>query len=316
MIDVVAIGELLVDFAQKSTDNEGYPLMQAIPGGAPANFLSVLTKYGKNTAFIGKVGNDTFGHLLVKTLSNAGIDANGVVFDDKFFTTLAFVTFDERGDRSFSFSRKPGADTQLKFDEIDLSIIDRAKALHFGSLSLTTSPMRETTQQTVEYAKSKHKIITFDPNLRIPLWDDLSVAKEQMKWGIKQADFVKISDEEVEFLFDCSPDEGAKIILEQYGVSLVLLTLGPKGCIAMTKEAKAFSAPYPVVTIDTTGAGDICGGSAFYKVLTLGKELSSLTEKELLDVAKFSSTVASLSTRKHGGIPSIPELSEVKNIIF
>ncbi len=311
MIDVIAIGELLIDFAQKSLNEDGYPSMQALPGGAPANFLGALTKYGKETAFIGKVGNDTFGHLLIQTLKNAGIGTTGVVLDDDNFTTLAFVTFDDEGDRSFAFSRKPGADTQLHYEEIDLSQIDDARVLHFGSLSLTTSPMRETTKKVVDYAKQRGKMITFDPNLREPLWKNLEDARDEIKWGLSQADFVKISEEEVEFVFGCTPMDGARRIIEEYGVSLVLLTCGPEGAFAMNKHACGRANCPQVTPIDTTGAGDICGGSALSEILSLGVDLEKLGEEELRRIARFAVTAASLSTQKHGGIPSVPEREDV-----
>ncbi len=306
MRDVVALGELLIDFAALETDSAGYPTMKANPGGAPANFLGALNKYGKKVGFLGKVGDDTFGHLLINSLKSAHIDTRGVVLDKNYFTTLAFVTFDDGGDRSFAFARKPGADTQLRFDEVDLSLIDESKVLHFGTLSLTGEPMRTTTQKAVQYAKNQGKLITFDPNLRIPLWDDLEEAKAQILWGLNQADFAKISDEEVEFLWDCTPEAGAEKILNEFGVSLVLLTLGKDGSIAMTKSARGTASCPKVNPIDTTGAGDICGGSALSCLLDLGKNFGDLTGEELTSVAQFASTAASLSTEASGGIPSIP----------
>ena len=214
MIDVTALGELLIDFTMVSADGEGYPTMAAHPGGAPANFLAALAKYGKKTALLGKVGTDKFGRLLKGTLEGAGIETRGLVAADDVFTTLAFVTLDASGDREFSFSRKPGADTCIRFEELDLSLIDEARAFHFGTLSLTDEPARSTTQQAVAYAKAHGKLITYDPNLRKPLWKSLDEAKEQMLWGLRQADVVKISDEEVEFLFGLNPQEGAAHILK------------------------------------------------------------------------------------------------------
>ena len=170
MYDVVAIGELLIDFASQSVDAAGYPTMAAHPGGAPGNFLAALNAYGVKTAFIGKVGDDAFGHLLLGTLNQAGIGTGGIVVDPGVFTTLAFVTFDDGGDRSFSFARKPGADTQLRWEEVDKSLIDEAKVFHFGTLSLTDEPVRTTTRKAVAYAKERGKLITYDPNLRKPLW--------------------------------------------------------------------------------------------------------------------------------------------------
>ena len=180
MLDVIALGELLIDFTCKSTDADGYPTMEAHPGGAPANFLAALKKYGHETALLGKVGNDAFGRMLTETLRKAGIDTRGLVMDEDVFTTLAFVTLDETGDREFSFARKPGADTQIRFEELDLTMIDEAKAFHFGTLSLTGEPARSATQQAVANARSKGKLITYDPNLRKPLWKDLEEAKTQL----------------------------------------------------------------------------------------------------------------------------------------
>ena len=174
MYDVIALGELLIDFAAKETDSDGYPTMKANPGGAPGNFLAALNKYGAKTAFLGKVGDDAFGKLLLKTFEKAGIETKGIVTDPSVFTTLAFVTFSPEGDRSFSFARKPGADTRLSFEEIDLTMIDEASVFHFGTLSLTDDPVRTATKECVEYAKRQGKLITFDPNLRPPLWKTLA----------------------------------------------------------------------------------------------------------------------------------------------
>ena len=311
MFDVVALGELLIDFATVSTDGDGYPTMAANPGGAPGNFLAALNAYGKKTAFLGKVGNDTFGHLLLKTLNGAGIGTKGIVVDDSVFTTLAFVTFDESGDRSFSFARKPGADTQLSWEEIDKTLIDEAKVFHFGTLSLTDEPVRTATQKAVAYAKQQGKLITCDPNLRMPLWRDLEEAKVQMLWSLQQADVVKISDNEVEFLWNCTPEEGADKLLNEFGVSLAMVTLGPDGCLLKTKNA-AFRAACPKVQpVDTTGAGDIFGGSAVARLLELEKSMEDLTEEDLAYIGKFAATAASLSTEAVGGIPSIPNKDAV-----
>ena len=311
MYDVVALGELLIDFASKGVDAAGYPTLAANPGGAPGNFLAALNAYGRKTAFLGKVGNDTFGHLLLKTLKGAGIETRGIVVEDSVFTTLAFVTLDESGDRSFSFARKPGADTQLAWEEIDRSLIDGAKVFHFGTLSLTDEPVRSATRKAVAYAKEQGKLITCDPNLRMPLWRDPEEAREQMLWSLQQADVVKISDNEVEFLWDCTPEEGADKLLEEFSVSLAMVTRGPDGCLLKTKNA-AFRTPCPEVhPVDTTGAGDIFGGSAVARLLELEKPIEALTEEDLAYIGKFAATAASLSTEAVGGIPSIPEKSKV-----
>ena len=312
MIDVVSLGELLIDFTCLSADADGYPTMAAHPGGAVANFLAALAKFGTKTALIGKVGNDAFGKLLLGTLQKAGIGAEGMVVDDSVFTTLAFVTLDETGDREFSFARKPGADTQIRFEEIDLSVIDQAKAFHFGTLSLTDEPAKTATQKVIAYAKEKGKLITFDPNLRKPLWHSLEDAKAQMLWGLQQADVVKISDEEVEFLFGLGVREGAQHILDTYGVKLVFVTCGADGCWFSNGTASAHVPGLSgLKVVDTTGAGDIFGGSAVWKLLQTGKAPEELSVEELIQITSFACTAAGLSTQKHGGISSVPELSQV-----
>lgn len=307
MIDVVAIGELLIDFTCQSVDETGYPTMTAHPGGAPANFLAALARFGAKTAMIGKVGEDAFGKLLLGTLKENGIDIRGMAVSKDVFTTLAFVTLDETGDRTFSFARKPGADTRISFEELNLGLIDEAKVLHFGTLSLTHDPARTATQRAVAYAREKGKYITFDPNLRKPLWDDLEEAKKQMLWGLAQADVVKISDEEVEFLFETDPQSAAARIIEEYGVKLVFVTCGADGCFFKNKHCCGHvPALEGIKVVDTTGAGDIFGGSALWKLLELAKAPEMLSEEELRCVAEFASISAGLSTTKHGGISSVP----------
>ena len=311
MLDVVALGELLIDFAAKSKDPDGYPTMAANPGGAPGNFLAALNVYGKKTAFLGKVGADTFGHLLLGTLQRAGIDTRGVVIDPDYFTTLAFVTFNDAGDRSFSFARKPGADTQLRWEEIDKGLMDEARVFHFGTLSLTDEPVRTATQKAVTYAKQTGKLISCDPNLRVPLWRSEEEAREQMLWSLQQADVVKISDNEVSFLWACSPEEGAEKLLREFDVKLAMVTLGAEGCLLRTKNA-CFRAPAPKVhPVDTTGAGDIFGGSAMARFLDLEKDPDALTRDDLSYIGTYALMAASLSTERSGGIPSIPEKETV-----
>ena len=311
--DVVALGELLIDFTCVSSDADGYPTMAAHPGGAPANYLAAVTKFGGKTALLGKVGTDTFGRLLTGTLEKAGIETRGIVASNDVFTTLAFVTLDEHGDREFSFSRKPGADTQLRFSELDLPLIDDTRAFHFGTLSLTDEPARATTYRAVAYAKERGKLITFDPNLRKPLWKSLDVAREQMLWGLSQADVIKISDEEIEFLFGLNPQEGAKKILNDYGVELVFATCGADGCWFENQTVCGHvDSLKDIKVIDTTGAGDIFGGSAVWKVLQSGKRPEELSEAELREIVRFACTAAGLSTTKSGGISSVPEQEEVR----
>ena len=312
MIDVVALGELLIDFTCVSTDSEGYPTMAAHPGGAPANFLAALTKFGASTAFLGKVGTDALGKLLTGTLQKAGIETRGLIASDDVFTTLAFVTLDESGDREFSFSRKPGADTCITFEELDLSLVDEAKVLHFGTLSLTDEPARSATYKLVDYARSAGKLITYDPNLRKPLWKDLEEAKKQMLWGLSKADVVKISDEEVEFLFGLGVEEGAKYILDNYPVKLVFVTCGPEGCFFKNAAGEGMvPGMQGIRVVDTTGAGDIFGGSAVWKLLQLGTDPATINPEDMTGVVRFACTSAGLSTTKPGGISSVPDYETV-----
>lgn len=313
MIDVTALGELLIDFTCLTTDETGYPTMAAHPGGAPANFLAALAGFGAKTALLGKVGADAFGKLLVRSLEQAGIETRGLVQSSGVFTTLAFVTLDESGDREFSFARKPGADTRLTFDELDLGLIDGARVFHFGSLSLTDEPARTTTRRAVAYARERGKLVTYDPNLRKPLWKDLAEAREQLLWGLGQADVVKISDEEVEFLFGLSPEEGAERILDEYGAKLVFVTCGAEGCAYRNRNASGRVPGLSGLTVtDTTGAGDIFGGSAVWALLQTGKAPEELGRGELERITAFACASAGLSTTRAGGISSLFSLEEIK----
>ena len=286
MLDAIALGELLIDFATVDTDRDGYPTLAAHPGGAPGNFLAALHAYGCSGAMLGKVGADTFGDLLCATLAQAGIRTEGIVRDPSVFTTLAFVTFGPGGERAFSFARKPGADTQLRFDELDLSLLDEARLLHFGSLSLTQEPVRSATQQAAAYAAAHGKLLSFDPNLRLPLWPDAEAAKTQILWG-------------------CGPEEGAARLLADFGVRLAMVTCGPKGCLLQNAGAAVRVAAPRVLPVDTTGAGDIFGGSAVSRLLQLGRAPEALTEDELTAIGRFAATAASLSTQYPGGISAI-----------
>lgn len=315
-MDVVALGELLIDFTCEAVDAGGYPTMAAHPGGAPANFLAALSRFGAETALMGKVGDDAFGKMLLGTLQKAGIDTRGMVTTDEVFTTLAFVTLDETGNREFSFSRKPGADTCLTEQELDLKLIDETKVFHFGTLSLTHEPARSATYRAVEYARRQGKWITFDPNLRKPLWKDLDTAKEQMRWGLSQADVVKISDEEVEFLFGMTPEEGAAHILREFGGKLVFVTCGARGCFFQNRRT---SGMVPGLTglsvVDTTGAGDIFGGSALWMLLQTDEDPAELTEAQLRKVTEFACASAGLSTTRYGGISSVPSYEQVMAVL-
>ncbi|MBR5792491.1 MAG: carbohydrate kinase, partial [Ruminiclostridium sp.] len=269
-------------------------------------------RYGVQSGDIVLVGTDTFGKLLTGTLQKAGIETRGLIAAGDVFTTLAFVTFDETGDREFAFSRKPGADTCISFEELDLSLIDESKVFHFGTLSLTDEPARSATYQAVAYAKNKGKLITYDPNLRKPLWNDLEECRRQLLWGLGQADVVKISDEEVEFLFGLGVEAGAAYILNNFGVKLVFVTCGAEGCFYQNAVASGWVPSLSgIKVIDTTGAGDIFGGSAVWKLLQLDKAPGTLNEEALTEVVRFACTAAGLSTTRPGGISSVPAYEEV-----
>ena len=261
---------------------------------------------------IGKVGDDSFGHLLLGTLRDAGIGTKGVLCDSRVFTTLAFVSLDASGNRDFSFARKPGADTCLTPEEVDESLFPGSRVFHFGTLSLTSEPAASATRKAIELARKHGLLVSLDPNLRKPLWPSEDDAKKAIEWSLHQADIVKISDEEIDFLWGLTPEEGAAKLLREYGVSLVYATLGPKGCYVANRNGSAtVSSPSGIHVVDTTGAGDIFGGSAMSQFLAIGKAPSDLTAEELAAIVRFACTAASLSTQKHGGITSVPSREEV-----
>lgn len=309
--DVVALGELLIDFTWAGADGEGYPTLAAHPGGAPGNFLAALAAYGCKAAMIGKVGSDAFGRLLLQSLDQAGIDRSGVAVDDSVFTTLAFVTLDERGERSFSFARKPGADTCLTPDEVPGTLIDHCRVFHFGTLSLTQDPAREATRWAVAYAGERGKWVSFDPNLRPPLWDDLDRARAEMLWGLGQADIVKLSGEEADFLWCCGAEEAAGH-LHDLGVKIAFITLGAEGCLVSGNGVFRWVPALPSIrAVDATGAGDIFGGAALSRLLQTGKGLEELTGEDLASAARFGCAAAGLSTQQQGGMTSVPGLEDV-----
>ncbi|MDO4488176.1 MAG: carbohydrate kinase [Eubacteriales bacterium] len=317
MFDVIALGESLIDFSPVSTDEYGYPTMAAHPGGAPANYLAALSKYGAKTAMIGKVGDDAFGRLLLKTMDEVGISTKGMIADPGFFTTLAFVTLGENGARDFSFARKPGADTKLSFDEINLSMLDDCRVLHIGTLSLTDEPIADATKKLVAYAKEKGTLISCDPNLRKPLWDSLDRAKDAMLYAMGQADIIKISDDEVDFLWGIKADEdAARMVLEKTGARLVFVTCGAKGVYFANAKTEGFvPALSGVKPVDTTGAGDIFGGSAAWRFLEENTAPEELERNQIEEIVRFAATAAGLSTEKFGGISSVPEYEDVMKIL-
>ena len=315
MFDVVALGEILIDFTPCGTSEAGQRVFEQNPGGAPANVLACLSKCKKNTAFIGKVGKDMHGIFLKEVLEQNNICSQGVVEDENVFTTLAFVALADNGERSFSFARKPGADTCITQEELKVDIIKDSKIFHIGSLSLTAEPAKGTTFKALEIAQKEGCIVSYDPNYRAPLWNSQKEAIDGMRSVIPFVDVMKISDEETELLTDCvEPEEAAGKLIEQ-GVSIVAVTLGSKGALICTKEGNVLVPGYKANLVDSTGAGDSFWGGFLNKLLDSEKKPCELTLDELEQFAKFGNAVASLCVEKRGAIPAMPTLEEIQGRI-
>ena len=312
--DVIAMGELLIDFTMNGESEQGNNMFEACPGGAPCNVLAMLNKLGKRTAFLGKVGQDQFGVLLKNTLDEAGIDTSNLKMDADVNTTLAFVHTFPDGDREFSFYRNPGADMRLTADEIDAEFLKKAKLFHFGTLSMTHEGVREATKKALNIAKENGLLISFDPNLRPPLWSSLELAKEQMEYGFQFCDILKISDNEIQFVSGKEDyDEGIQYLQEKYHIPLILLTLGKDGSRAYYKDMRVERSGFKMDTIETTGAGDTFCGSSLNYLLEHGIE--NLTEEQLGEMMTFANAAAALITTRKGAIRSMPEKEEVLEVI-
>jgi len=315
MFDVVAMGELLIDFTPAGASDAGNLLFERNPGGAPANVLAVVSKYGGRCAFIGKVGADMFGDFLRGKLQELSIDCSNLVSDPDHNTTLAFVSIDQNGDRSFSFYRDPGADTCLTADEVDTELIRQCRIFHFGTLSMTREPARSATFKALETAKSFGRIISFDPNYRPLLWKDEGQAIRAMKDGLSCADIAKLSLEEAQMVTGKKdPEDCAKLIISQ-GLSLVAVTMGADGCVYAAGDYCGALPGYPAKTVDTTGAGDTFWGTVLFELIKRGidthADMSGLPEDELSVIMLTASIAAGMSTEKKGAIPSIPDYSRV-----
>lgn len=323
MFDIIALGELLIDYTPAGKSPAGMDLFEQNPGGAPANVLACASKLGQSTAFIGKIGKDMQGDFLEKTLLDAGINTAGLIRDEAFFTTLAFVSLKENGERSFSFARKPGADTQLRQTELDLSLIRSSKIFHFGSLSLTDSPVREATLFAVTEARKAGCVISYDPNYRPLLWKSRKHAEEEMRSVLSLVDMIKLSDEETELLTGHADPQAAADELLQSGPQIVAVTLGKEGVYVAAKCGRALIPGFPVDSVDTTGAGDAFWGAFLYSVSRMGNEdgyggivkadeqIKTIQYEELKKFAVFSNAAAALCVTKRGAIPAMPELGEV-----
>lgn len=314
--DVVALGELLIDFTENGISENGNPILEANPGGAPCNVLSMLQKMDNKTAFIGKVGNDNFGHMLKEVVKEQGIDVSGLAFDEDVPTTLAFVHTAKDGDRSFSFYRNPGADVMLTEKDVPKDIIEDSRIFHFGTLSMTHPASANATKKAIKIARENNLIISFDPNLRPPLWKDLNDAKEAMAYGFSNCDVLKISDDEILFFTgEKNIVAGIKKIKEKYGIKLILATMGKEGSMAFYNDLVVNELPFlNDNTIETTGAGDTFMGIALHNVLAKG--LDNMSNTDLHELLKMANAGASIITTRRGALKVMPEKTEVLKKMF
>ena len=314
LYDVTAMGELLIDFTMNGQSEQGNNMFEACPGGAPCNVLAMLNKLGRKTAFIGKVGRDQFGRLLKETIADSGIETKGLVMDEDIRTTLAFVHTFPDGDREFSFYRNPGADLMLSEDEVDYELIRQSKVFHFGTLSMTDEPAKTATKKALEAAKEAGCLITFDPNLREPLWKSLDDAKEAMEYGFRFCDMLKISDNEIQFVSGKEDyDEGIRYLQENYHIPVIFLTMGKEGSRAYYQDIRVEKPGFTVKAIETTGAGDTFCGCAINGLLKYG--LDGLTEETLGELLTYANAGAALITLKKGAIRSMPEPSQIEEMV-
>ncbi len=308
--DVVALGELLIDFTGSGESPQGNPLLEANPGGAPCNVLSLLAKLGHKTAFIGKVGNDGFGLQLKAALEEVGISTKGLLLDPDTHTTLAIVQTLPGGDRDFSFYRKPGADMMLRKDELDPELLLNTKIFHFGSLSMTDEPCRTATRLAIASAEDAGALLTFDPNLREPLWDTLDEAREQILYGLGHCQVLKISDNEIQWLSGMDDyDEGIGWLRSQFDIPLILLSMGADGSRAYQGGLRVEVPVFPVDTIETTGAGDTFFGGVIHYILDHG--FRDYTESELTEMLTFANAGAALVTTRKGALRVMPTREEI-----
>ncbi|MBQ1363573.1 MAG: carbohydrate kinase [Oscillospiraceae bacterium] len=312
--DVVALGELLIDFTESGLSPQGNPLLEVNPGGAPCNVLSMLQNLGHRTAFLGKVGQDTFGDLLADAISACGIETRGLLRDGDVHTTLAFVHTHPDGDRSFSFYRKPGADVRLTAEELDEGLLTGCRIFHFGTLSLTDEPCRTATQIAVDTARKAGAILSFDPNLREPLWSDLAEAKRQIEWGLARCDILKISDNEVLFVTgETDFEKGAAILLDRFpNIRLLNITAGPDGSHCFFGGRHVFVPGFKVRTIETTGAGDTFCACVLHDVLQNG--LENRTDDSLAAMLRFANAAAAIVTTRKGALRSMPSQQDIQTL--
>lgn len=313
--DVTALGELLIDFTENSVSNQNNPMFEANPGGAPCNVLSMLSKLGQRTAFIGKVGKDFFGEQLRRAVTEAGINADNLYMDKDIRTTLAFVHTASNGDRDFSFYRNPGADMALTEEEIQEKLIRDSKIFHFGTLSMTHDGVRAATKKAVRIAKDAGAIISFDPNLRPPLWKSMKEAHEQVDYGLSQCEVLKISDNELQwFTGESDFDIGIEYIRRKYHVPMILLSLGREGSRAYYKSLRVDAQPFlQENTVETTGAGDTFCACCLHQILKCG--IDNFDEQRLMEMLKFANAAASIITTRKGALRVMPSLTEIETLL-
>ena len=313
--DVTALGELLIDFTENGVSGQGNPLFEANPGGAPYNVLAMLTKLGHKTAFIGKVGDDFFGKQLKEAIEEVGIDSTGLCMDKEIHTTLAMVHTYPDGDRDFSFYRNPGADMMLKESEVKEELIKESKLFHFGTLSMTHEDVRRATKKAIQIAEDAGNIISFDPNLREPLWNSLDEAKEQILYGLSHCHILKISDNEIQWLTGQEDyTDGVKWILERYQIPLILVSMGKEGSRAYYGGKMVEVKPFiQKNTIETTGAGDTFCGCVLHYICEHG--LDNLTEENLFEMLQFANAAASIITTRKGALRVMPEEKEIAGLL-
>jgi len=314
---VVSFGEMLIDFVP---DEAGVSLAESkgfvkAPGGAPANVAVAVSKLGGRSAFVGKVGDDEFGHMLADILKKSNVDTSGVLFDLHARTALAFVTLKKNGEREFMFYRNPSADMLLEEAELNLSLIKEATVFHYGSISLITEPCRSAHLAAMRAARDAGILLSYDPNVRLPLWSSEDAARDGIMSIWKEADFIKVSDDEVAFLTKGDPqDESVVLSLWYEGLKLLLVTDGEKGCRYFTKNFKGSVGGFSVKTVDTTGAGDAFVGSF---LIAIARDNSIFEDEEKLRKALlYSNACGAICTTQKGAIPALPTPAAAEELLL
>lgn len=313
--DITAFGEILIDFTDEGIGNSGAVVFARHPGGAPANVAVGASRLGARSAFQGKTGQDMFGSFLKSVLEAEGVDVSGMIEDENAFTTLAFVSVGADGERNFSFARKPGADLQMRFEDLDLDAICTSRIYHTGSLSLCAEPAKSATLRSIEAARDAGVMISYDPNYRASLWPDEKTAILEMRSLIPFADVMKISDEETELLSGLADPEAAAKALVQRGVKIVCVTLGPDGAIAANREGVCHVEGFPSEVADTNGAGDAFWSAMLTQIAQSGRKAEEISLDTLAQYVRFANAAAALTCRKPGAIPAMPSREEVETLL-